>query len=422
MAVAPFSEEARDTLARDWKNNIQPGLDRTFKPLTDATGDLVATTKDNVSALGTYANAIGAATSAMWNSVGKASDALIETTKDVAETMGSTAGSAWAAIKAGWAKGGAKGVVDAVRGDAANAVVQGASRIGQQVSSGADKAGAELSAGVQNAGSAYQQVVDAGRGYTVVKNADGSVERREGARNWRNNNPGNMEYNEYTKKLGAIGSDGRFAIFPTYEAGRAAKEKMIFEGKNYKDLDLNAAIARYAPPSENQTGVYQRKVLESVGGTVKRMSDYTPEERQKIMTAMEQMEGFKVGRTTLLQPGTETKVAGEVNAAPSTKATQFAAQSKSPSAQAVRVAQAPTKAESAAPEVTETRRASQPMLQPNQPEEVRQVLVANAGGEQTTTNNTKVIGGGAAPGAPTLNDVPIQISDMGLVLLNIAHV
>ena len=143
-------------------------------------------------------------------------------------------------------------------------------------------------------------VVKAGPGYLIVNRPDGTTERIKGSRNWRNNNPGNLEYNSYTQKLGAIGSDGRFAIFPDYETGRKAKESLIFEGKNYKDLSLTSAISRYAPPSENNTGAYQASVLAAVGGVNKPMSQYTPEERQKILDAMQRVEGFKPGTTTAL--------------------------------------------------------------------------------------------------------------------------
>lgn len=145
-----------------------------------------------------------------------------------------------------------------------------------------------------------RSIVSSGKDYNEVELEDGTRVRQEGARNWRNNNPGNLEFNGFTKKAGAIGSDGRFAVFPDYETGRKAKERLIFEGKNYSGLTLDKAIARYAPPHENNTGAYQRTVLAAVGGQNKRMSDYTPAEREAIMSAMERVEGFKVGKTTVL--------------------------------------------------------------------------------------------------------------------------
>ena len=83
------------------------------------------------------------------------------------------------------------------------------------------------SAGQEAAPGQISKIVEVGPGYNVVQLADGSVERRSGARNWRNNNPGNIEYGSFSKKYGAIGGDGRFAIFPSYEVGRKAKEALL---------------------------------------------------------------------------------------------------------------------------------------------------------------------------------------------------
>jgi len=148
-------------------------------------------------------------------------------------------------------------------------------------------------------------ILQTGKGYNIVQLADGTQVKREGNRNWRNNNPGNIEYGEFAKKHGAIGSDGRFAIFPSMQAGRAAKSSLIFEGKNYKDKSLTEAIARYAPPGENNTGKYQQRVLAAVGGVNKPMNQYTPEERERIMDAMQQVEGsIKTGKETVIKQGT----------------------------------------------------------------------------------------------------------------------
>lgn len=168
----------------------------------------------------------------------------------------------------------------------------------QAVSNMTDKMEDVFSGGSQTP---ISKVKATGKGFNETELADGSVIRRTGSRNWRNNNSGNIEYGDFAKKHGAIGSDGRFAVFPTYEAGRSAKSDLIFNGKNYKDLDLMGAINRYAPPTENDTAKYQRSVLASVGGANKRMSDYTPKERERILDAMEKMEGFKVGETNIVK-------------------------------------------------------------------------------------------------------------------------
>jgi len=173
------------------------------------------------------------------------------------------------------------------------------------------------------------KVLEVGPGFNVVQRPDGTVEKQTGARNWRNNNPGNIEYKPggFAEENGAIGSDGRFAIFPTYEMGRKAKEKLIFEGKNYKDLDLKSAIARYAPPTnksgqfENDTAAYQKKVLSAVGGENRKMSDYSPAQRESIMNAMEQQEGYRTGKVEATNKTTTSPMPVSVNTKPQIPAT-----------------------------------------------------------------------------------------------------
>lgn len=121
-----------------------------------------------------------------------------------------------------------------------------------------------------------------------------------GSRSWRNNNPGNLEYNDFTKKLGAIGSDGRFAIFPDYETGRKAMGNLLFEGKSYKNKTLTEALSRYAPSFENDTNKYQNVILSALGGINKPMAQYNKNERNIILDAMQKHEGFIPGKVRVI--------------------------------------------------------------------------------------------------------------------------
>ncbi len=131
------------------------------------------------------------------------------------------------------------------------------------------------------------------RVYTL---ADGTQQIREGGtRAWRNNNEGNLRYGDFAKKHGAIGQDEQgFAVFPSEEVGTKAKGSLLFDTSTYKKLTLQQALNRYAPPSENNTNMYYATVLKAVGSN-KRMSEYSPEERQRIMGAMRQVEGWRAG-------------------------------------------------------------------------------------------------------------------------------
>lgn len=170
------------------------------------------------------------------------------------------------------------------------------------------------------------EVVEVGAGYNVVKLDDGTTVRREGSRNWRNNNPGNIVYNAFSKSLGALpmpaganGDAARYAIFPTYEAGRAAQANLLFSNNNYKKLTVSQAIARWAPATENDTKRYQATVQNAVGGDI-RLSDMNENQRLAMLNTMQRVEGFKQGKVTVVKAaGPSATAAAAPSIVPSAK-------------------------------------------------------------------------------------------------------
>jgi hypothetical protein len=148
-------------------------------------------------------------------------------------------------------------------------------------------------------------VVGAGPGFTTVQTTDGDNQRREGVRNWRNNNPGNIEYGKFSQSMGAIGTDGRFAVFPTIDAGHKAKEELLFGARsNYVNLSIADAITRYAPPTENNTRAYINAVTGAVGvndSTI--LAQLSSTDRSKFLDAINKMEGFKEGKVVQANGG-----------------------------------------------------------------------------------------------------------------------
>lgn len=140
------------------------------------------------------------------------------------------------------------------------------------------------------------KVVDAGPGFTTVQTDDGTIQKREGVRNWRNNNPGNLEYGRFAQSKDAVGSDGRFAVFPTLEDGMEAKRDLIF-GNRYIDLSLAQAISKYAPPHENDTNMYIRQIMEATGASSHTLlRELSGSQRDSMMSAINRVEGFKPGK------------------------------------------------------------------------------------------------------------------------------
>ena len=161
---------------------------------------------------------------------------------------------------------------------------------------------------------ALHRVVSAGAGWTEVALADGTTQRREGTRAWRNNNPGNIEYGPFARAHGAVGTDGRFAVFPSYEAGRAAKGALLFESASYRDRTIAGAINRYAPPVENDTNAYASTVAAAVGVPLTtRISSLSPEQRDSMLDAMEKVEGFRPGTVNGAQAPAPAPGAAPIN-------------------------------------------------------------------------------------------------------------
>ena len=72
---------------------------------------------------------------------------------------------------------------------------------------------------------------------------------------------------------------------------------------------------------ENNTAKYQQTILSSVGGQDKLMKDYTPDEQNKIMAAMQRHEGFKsdIGTPYNSKPDTSMFTRSEPPAKPVTE-------------------------------------------------------------------------------------------------------
>lgn len=142
----------------------------------------------------------------------------------------------------------------------------------------------------------FTEVVAAGPGWTTVRTDDGRTVTLQGARNWRNNNPGNLEFGPTAQGYGAVGTDSRFAVFSDYNAGREAKKGLLFDNPRYSTLSINDAIAKYAPPVENNTPAYVNAITSSLGVPASTpLSDLTEEQRTTMLDTMQRVEGFRAG-------------------------------------------------------------------------------------------------------------------------------
>jgi hypothetical protein len=97
-----------------------------------------------------------------------------------------------------------------------------------------------------------------------------AIARREGwlvptSRCRRNHNPGNIEFGNFARAHGATHGDPRFAVFPDDKTGFEAMSALLIQG--YANLTVAQAIAKWAPPIENDTESYIENVCTWTGLT-----------------------------------------------------------------------------------------------------------------------------------------------------------
>ncbi|MEQ9887608.1 hypothetical protein ABRP55_13765 [Pectobacterium zantedeschiae] len=108
------------------------------------------------------------------------------------------------------------------------------------------------------------------------------------ARGLRNNNPGNIEFNEKNSWEGQAGHDGRFVQFATPEHGIRAlgKNLLSYSRQGYQTIDQ--IISRWSPASENgaaNTAAYIADVSKSMGIPANTPVDLTDPTTLARMTA-----------------------------------------------------------------------------------------------------------------------------------------
>lgn len=130
-----------------------------------------------------------------------------------------------------------------------------------------------------------------------ITNDGSSLLYKGGSRAWRNNNPGNIRMSDFSISKGAVGSEGDFAIFPTYEIGYRAIGDLL-AGPAYKNLTIYQSIRKYAPPIENNTSSYQQQIKKYTGLDISRkISSLNPMELNRVADAIQRVEGYIVGTT-----------------------------------------------------------------------------------------------------------------------------
>ena len=148
----------------------------------------------------------------------------------------------------------------------------------------------------------YKKVIESGKGYLIVDTNKGKLKFSNGTIAWRNNNPGNLKYGNFSKANGAIGTGvADLAVFPTLEIGEKAQIELLFgENSIYKNLTLQETINKYAPKYDGNDPKEYANYVSRKAGIAKTMniSKLNSSQRKAMVQAMRTIEGFEVGKVS----------------------------------------------------------------------------------------------------------------------------
>ncbi|HLN97986.1 MAG TPA: RHS repeat-associated core domain-containing protein, partial [Pyrinomonadaceae bacterium] len=151
-------------------------------------------------------------------------------------------------------------------------------------------------------GTASPQSARAGPNNSVIITySDGAEEvRAQGSRAWRNNNPGNIRGGASLQ--GEIGEAGGFAVFGTEGSGQGAIVELLSRS-SYQSQTVAGAIARWAPPNENNTVAYQRWIETATGLSAQtRLNTLSRDQLRSMANAIRRIEGWNPGTVTTRRP------------------------------------------------------------------------------------------------------------------------
>lgn len=158
----------------------------------------------------------------------------------------------------------------------------------------------------------------------VYETADGQTETRTGGSvSWRNNNPGNLKFenaesadptvkSRRTKAQALAAAQARYdgvvdldqwgnAIFATEDQGRAAKSALLkgaHGGKTIEEMLPKYAVSDYSGKANHAAyaaGIYKTGDAQGVDLRGKKIGDLNPTEMNALLDGMKRVEGYKVG-------------------------------------------------------------------------------------------------------------------------------
>ena len=130
-----------------------------------------------------------------------------------------------------------------------------------------------------------------------------------GNRSWRNQNPGDLVPGRISKRNGAIGAAGGFAVFPGYESGHAA---LLDSLKTvYGNRDIPILMKDFAPKESNDTKKYIKIIQKKTGvADNAKIKDFSKSQFEKLWKSIEQMEGWGANSGTIRSLEKKAQITG----------------------------------------------------------------------------------------------------------------
>ena len=270
--------------------------------------------------------------------IGKGWDGFVSFAKDGWKTVVEGAGTLWDG-----AKNAAKVAADkaAELGNKANVAIRNATGIdvkktAKETAAKVSDAAASAKAGAVAAGdfvaenapklvpNTVKRLVESVGTKRVYETANGQTETRTGGSvSWRNNNPGNLKFensesadptvkSRRTKAQALAAAQSRYdgvvdldqwgnAIFATEDKGRAAKSALLkgaHGGKTVEEMLPKYAISDYSGKANHAAyaaGIYKTGDAQGVDLRGKKIGDLKPAEMNALLDGMKKVEGYKVG-------------------------------------------------------------------------------------------------------------------------------
>lgn len=111
-----------------------------------------------------------------------------------------------------------------------------------------------------------EEAAKAGNPYAPAGSGGAAPAGSGATRGLRNNNPGNIRYGDFAKKMGATGKDDKgFAVFGDMQSGSNAGLELLksYMRRGYDTIE--SIISRWAPSNENNTAAYIAAVSKTLG-------------------------------------------------------------------------------------------------------------------------------------------------------------